>query len=331
MRGARASTKPVQVVYGPGTFINSAVGEIQSQLADALAGDGGAGREGGRRGRASCRAGAGSSQGRSRTRRAESARQVVYAKLLRDLLQINLRYGLGLTGVPTLNDPNFVSALVFDPARGARDAEGALRLPVPERATSAVDPGAAEAGPHRGRSARDAIAQIRARGRDAASGSSTRRSYTVTGAPVVLEDLADALAGSVLRLLVVALVVMALVLALVFRSRLRLVPLLVALAAVAVTFGAMARGRRAADDGLDRGAARAARARRRLRDPVPGARRGGGRRRVARGAAGRCRRSPPRRSPPASASSCCSSRRCRWCAGSARCWWSASCSRCCSR
>ena len=43
-----------------------------------------------------------------------------------------------------------------------------------------------------------------------------------------------------LRLLVVALIVMALVLALVFRSRLRIVPLLVALAAVAVTFGAMA-------------------------------------------------------------------------------------------
>ena len=67
-----------------------------------------------------------------------------------------------------------------------------------------------------------------------------KASYTVTGAPVVLEDLADALAGSVLRLLVVALIVMALVLALVFRSRLRIVPLLVALAAVAVTFGAMA-------------------------------------------------------------------------------------------
>ena len=38
---------------------------------------------------------------------------------MRDLLQINLRYGLGLTGAPKLNDPNFVSALVFDPSRGA--------------------------------------------------------------------------------------------------------------------------------------------------------------------------------------------------------------------
>ena len=41
--------------------------------------------------------------------------------------------------------------------------------------------------------------------------------YTVTGVPVLAEDLADALAGSVARLLLVAVVVMALVLALVFR------------------------------------------------------------------------------------------------------------------
>src|SRR4051812_11030093 len=64
--------------------------------------------------------------------------------------------------------------------------------------------------------------------------------YTVTGAPVVAEDLADALAGSTLRLLLVGLGVMALVLCLVFRSRLRLLPLAIALAAVAITFGAMA-------------------------------------------------------------------------------------------
>ena len=64
--------------------------------------------------------------------------------------------------------------------------------------------------------------------------------YTVTGVPVLAEDLSDALAGSVARLLLVALVVMAAVLALVFRRRLRLVPLAVALGAVALTFGLMA-------------------------------------------------------------------------------------------
>ena len=86
---------------------------------------------------------------------------------------------------------------------------------------------------------RDAITQIRA-AVAMPQWKLDKAGYTVTGAPVVLEDLADALAGSVLRLLVVALVVMALVLGLVFRSRLRIVPLLVAMAAVAITFGAMA-------------------------------------------------------------------------------------------
>ena len=63
--------------------------------------------------------------------------------------------------------------------------------------------------------------------------------------------------------------------------------------------------------------------RRRLRDPVPGARGGGGRPRARCGAPRRCRRSRPRRWRPWSASSCCCSRRCRWCAASACCWWSA--------
>ena len=56
---------------------------------------------------------------------------------------------------------------------------------------------------------------------------------------------------------------------------------LVALAAAALTFGAVSAGRRVADDGLDRRAARAHRPRRRLRDPAPGARRGGAPRRRA--------------------------------------------------
>ena len=133
-------------------------------------------------------------------------------------------------------------------------------------------------------------------------------SYRVTGAPVVVEDLAAALTDSLLRLLVVALLVMAVVLALVFRSRLRLLPLAVALAAVAITFGADVAARRVADDGLDRGAAGAARARRsttrsstrrasRRRSASTSAdTRGGGR---AHRAHRRCRRSRPRGSRPA--------------------------------
>jgi hydrophobe/amphiphile efflux-3 (HAE3) family protein len=232
---ALARTKPAKVVYGPGTFINSAVGEIQEQLrlrSQQTA------RRAQRAGRAARRVARG--QGRSPAAQDEAARaaeQVVYAELLKELLQINLRYGLGLTGVPQLNDPSFVSALVFDPSRGAGTPKARFAYLFPNRNAAVIQVRLKETLSDAQR--RDAISRIRA----AVAMPEWRldkASYTVTGAPVVLEDLADALAGSVLRLLVVALVVMALVLALVFRSRLRLVPLLVALAAVAVTFGAMA-------------------------------------------------------------------------------------------
>ncbi|HKG62802.1 MAG TPA: MMPL family transporter, partial [Solirubrobacteraceae bacterium] len=232
---ALARTKPVKVVYGPGTFVNSAVGEIQQQLQVRSRQTAAQAQRAGRAARRVARG-----QGRSKAEQdkaAKQAEQVVYAGLLKELLQINLKYGLGLTGVPQLNDPNFVSALVFDPSRGAGTPKARFAYLFPNSRSSVIQVRLKETLSDAQR--RDAIKQIRA----AVAMPEWRldkASYTVTGAPVVLDDLADALAGSVLRLLVVALIVMAAVLALVFRSRLRIVPLLVALAAVAVVFGAMA-------------------------------------------------------------------------------------------
>ena len=232
---ALARTKPVKVVYGPGTFVNSAVGEIQQQLQVRSRQTAAQAQRAGRAARRVARG-----QRRSKAEQdkaAKQAEQVVYAGLLKELLQINLKYGLGLTGVPQLNDPNFVSALVFDPSRGAGTPKARFAYLFPNSRSSVIQVRLKETLSDAQR--RDAIKQIRA----AVAMPEWRldkASYTVTGAPVVLDDLADALAGSVLRLLVVALIVMAAVLALVFRSRLRIVPLLVALAAVAVVFGAMA-------------------------------------------------------------------------------------------
>ena len=63
--------------------------------------------------------------------------------------------------------------------------------------------------------------------------------YVVTGAPVVVSDLTRSISHSLIALLIAALVVMAVTLALVFRARLRLLPLVVALAAAGLTFGAL--------------------------------------------------------------------------------------------
>jgi hydrophobe/amphiphile efflux-3 (HAE3) family protein len=61
--------------------------------------------------------------------------------------------------------------------------------------------------------------------------------YTVSGVPVVVNDLASEITGSIATLLLAALAVMAATLLLVFRSRLRLLPLGIALAACGITFG----------------------------------------------------------------------------------------------
>src|SRR4051812_38431300 len=233
--GRLATTKPVQVVYGPGTFINAAVGEIQDQLRARLQTKA---AEAQRAADAARKVAKG--RGLSKTqqdRYAKSAQQLVYAETVRDLLQLNVKYGLGLTAEPRIDDPDFVSALVFDPARGATTPKARFAYLFPSRDSAAIQvrlkPGLSDA--ERGRAIqliRDAVAMPQWRLRNAGG-------YKVTGAPVVVEDLADALAASTLRLLVVALIVMAAVLALVFRQALRLVPLLVALGAVAVLFGLM--------------------------------------------------------------------------------------------
>jgi predicted RND superfamily exporter protein len=61
--------------------------------------------------------------------------------------------------------------------------------------------------------------------------------YTVSGAPIVIEGITGALKRALLILFAVAIVVMGLTLLLVFRSRWRLLPLAIALAAVALVFG----------------------------------------------------------------------------------------------
>ena len=230
-----ARTKPVKVVYGPGTFINSAVGEINDQFQRSSA----ARQQEAERAKRAARKLA-AAQGRDKARQekaADAAEQLVYAQFTRDLLDAQPALRARAQGAAADRRPRLRLRARVRPAARRDDAEGALRLPVPELALGG-HPGAAEARPHRGAAAARDRARAR-RGGDEGVAAQERRGYTVTGAPVVVEDLAAALTDSLLRLLVVALLVMAIVLALVFRSRLRLLPLAVALAAVAITFGLM--------------------------------------------------------------------------------------------
>jgi predicted RND superfamily exporter protein len=234
--GELGRLKPVQAVYGPGTFINEAVDQITAQLqaqtkSRAAEADSAA---------AAARKVA-LAQGRSTkdaARMADDAARLVYAQFAQDLLALNQKYGLSLTGAPRLNDPDFVYQLVFDPTRGARTPKARFSYLFPSSTSALISvrlkPGLS------GAQRAHAIALVRQVVRMPQWKLSGGASYVVTGVPVLAGDLAGTLSAATLRLLVVAVVVMALVLVLLFRRRLRLLPLAVALASCSVVFGGLA-------------------------------------------------------------------------------------------
>ena len=229
--------KPVKVVYGPGTFINAAVGEINTQLGAQIQQMQAESERQAANARKLARA-----RGLSKAeqdRAAKAAEAAVQGQFTQTLLQMALRYGLSLRGgTPRIDNPDFVSTLVFDPKRCATCPKARFAYLFPNQRSAVIQvrlkPDLSDA------ERKEAIQLVR----DAVAMDKWKPvqgvSYVVTGAPVLVSDLTDELSGSLLRLLIVGLLLMALVLALVFRSRLRLLPLVVALGAVALVFGLMA-------------------------------------------------------------------------------------------
>ncbi len=227
-----ARTKPVKIVFGPGTFINESVGQIddefvrQQQQAKA---------EGTRVAKAARKLALAQGLGRAQADKlADQARQLRQAQFARDVIQLALKYGL--TSAPKLNDPNFVSRLVFadGPRPGTPKPRFAYLFPTRDSALVQVRLKPDLSDTERTRAIgliRKAIAMPDWR---LANGS-----YVVTGAPVVVSDLTGRITHSIVLLLIAALLVMAATLAVVFRSRARLLPLAIALAAAGLTFGGL--------------------------------------------------------------------------------------------
>jgi hydrophobe/amphiphile efflux-3 (HAE3) family protein len=222
-------------VFGPGTFLNEAVGQIQDQFSAQSAQKTAQADRAAKAARSLARA-RGRSEREAR-RLGEQAKQLVLAEFMRDTVRLALKYGI--TSAPQLNDPSFVSRIVFDPDKpqGTPKARFAYVFPAKDSALIQVRlrPDLTDA------QRSDAIGLIR---RAVAMPDwrlpNGKGTYVVTGAPVVVDELTASIADSILVLLVAALVVMALTLAIVFRARRRLVPLLVALAAAGLTFGGLA-------------------------------------------------------------------------------------------
>ena len=229
-----AELKPAKAVYGPGTFINTAARRISEEFVARR-------RESRRRARRAAETARTLSRRRGdppadQERLARTAAEAVNDQFMRDVVTLALRYGI--TTPPSIGSAEFVSALVFD--RGAGEvgvpkSRFAYLFPSPNAALIQVRMRLDLSDAERRRAIdliEEAVAQrafrLRAGGR-----------YVVTGVPVVVEGLADAVRRSIFVLLGAALVLMAATLALVFRSRPRLLPLALALAAAAMTFGAL--------------------------------------------------------------------------------------------
>jgi hydrophobe/amphiphile efflux-3 (HAE3) family protein len=204
-----AAMHPVQFVVGPGTFLNEAVIQIDEQLERLAA-------------------------------------RVPPDQLREFLLQVAARYGI--TSAPSIGNPDFLAAIVFDLRQSRGTPKARLSYLFPNNHSTQIvlrlRPNLSDAERSR------ALGLIRAavadetprqactfKGKPVACFALHRGTYTVSGAPVVIEAVAAALKQALLILFGVAIVVMALTLLAVFRSRLRLLPLVIALGAAALTFG----------------------------------------------------------------------------------------------
>ncbi len=231
--GQLAKAKTVKVVFGPGTFINEAAEQIDEQLSTQTK-----------------QAEAEAKQAEEVVRKAALARgesaeeaeklgkqasSITLVRFKEGLATLALQYGL--TARPSLDDPSFVSTLVFDSSKpaGTPKARFAYLFPSREAALISVRLKAGLSEAERTRTIaliREAVAMKQWRLQHG-------ETYLVTGEPVIVADLTGAITHSIELLLVAVMLVMALTLSLIFRGRPRLLPLAIALLAAALTFGAL--------------------------------------------------------------------------------------------
>lgn len=107
-----AKTKPARVVFGPGTFLNLAANQISSGFQKRL-------QDNARQADLLARRAVQASRRRgdpkaTQERLADAARRLSQAQSRQQLLGLGVRYGL--LSVPSVDNPDFVSKVVFDPS-----------------------------------------------------------------------------------------------------------------------------------------------------------------------------------------------------------------------
>jgi predicted RND superfamily exporter protein len=202
----------VEFLAGPGTFLNESVVQIEDQLQ-------------------------------------RLAEHVPAEKFREYLLAVATKYGI--TSAPSIDNEEFVATVVFDLSRPRGTPKARLSYLFPNAKSAQIvirlKPDLSQSERRRAIELIEAaVAETKPRkicgegGKAAPCFTLNRGSYVISGAPVVIEGVAQALKDALLLLFAIALAVMAAVLFLVFRSRWPLLPLAIALMAVAITFGLLA-------------------------------------------------------------------------------------------
>ena len=232
--GKLARYKPVQVVYGPGTFLNRAVAAVNTQIQVMEAGVATSVKSAER---SAYELALGRGMGRSKAlKEASAAGQLEDQQQMESLEQ--LAVSSGITELPSIDSPQFIPEIVFDQTRGVNQPKARFAYLFPT-ANSALIQIRLRSSLSDAQQAQ-AISWIRQAIRMPMFRSAYGGTYTVSGVPVVLGDLTTEISGSIAGLLIAVLLVMAATLLIVFRNRLRLLPLAIALAAAGITFGVLA-------------------------------------------------------------------------------------------
>jgi uncharacterized protein len=223
-----------QVVYGPGTFLNRAVAAVNTEIKSMLSGVNTATH--------AAEANAyqlsiGKGLGKKKAlAEANAAGQLEYQQQLQTLE--TLYVSSGINGTPSIDDPTFIPQIVFDQTRGVNQPKARFSYLFPTANSALIQVRLRSSLSDQQQA--QAIAWIRQAINMPMFRSAYHGTYTVSGVPVVVNDLASEITGSISGLLIAALAVMAVTLLIVFRSRYRLLPLAIALAATGITFGLLA-------------------------------------------------------------------------------------------